>query len=357
MGDVFGEPGGGFRKMSDREKILKLIDSAVKTGARRKSACEAVGISLRTIQRWGKNISEDGRRNNRFSVSNALTAKERKKIIEVACSPEFRSLSPNQIVPILAENGHYFASESTFYRILNSVNLVKHRSRAKAPQRKKPEELKATGPNQVWTWDISYLRTLVHGCYLYLYLILDIWDRSVVGWAVHESESGYHAAELLRKTCLKHQVEPGSIKVHQDNGGPMISSEFLSELQHWGQPSYSRPGICDDNPYSESMFRTLKYRPGFPGAFENIEEARNWMCEYVQWYNHEHRHSRIGFVTPMQRRQGEDKNIMEKRIKTYKAAKQAHPERWSGKIRNWKVVQEVTLNPRKSKKDRQEKAA
>lgn len=343
--------------MSVRAQVLESFSEAVKDGARKKSACEVLGINLRTIQRWRNNLRDDMRKNNRFSVSNALSKEEIKDVLEVICSPRFRDLSPNQIVPILAENGLYFASESTIYRILNREGLLKHRTRARAPERNKPEELKATGPNQVWSWDISYLRTYIHGVYMYLYLILDIWDRSIVGWDIHESENGSLAADLLRKSCMENGVISGELAVHNDNGGPMISCEFLSELSRWGRASYSRPGVSDDNPFSESMFRTCKYHPGYPQVFESVENACEWMAKFVKWYNYEHRHSGIGFVTPMQKRLGEDTAIMEKRIDTYKTAYALHPERWSRNTRRWKVVTEVILNPVKRKKDRQEIAA
>jgi transposase InsO family protein len=240
---------------------------------------------------------------------------------------------------------------------LKREGLLTHRSKAKAPERKRPAEITAIAPNQVWSWDISYLLTLSRGVYLYLYLILDIWDRSVVGWAIHAVESGELAAVLLRETCIRQSVEPGALTVHQDNGGPMISGEFLGALSYWGEPSYSRPGVCDDNPFSESLFRTLKYRPGYPERFETIDDAKDWIRKFTDWYNTAHRHSGIGFVTPQQRRSGADIAILETRRATYQAARAAHPSRWSGDIRKWNRPESVTLNPRRAKKDRHQEAA
>ena len=343
--------------MKARKEILELVAEAQAGGARKEVACKTAGASLRTVQRWENDSDDDGRKNNKFPVNNALTVKERQKVVDVACSPEFRDRSPNQIVPILAEKGLYFASESTFYRLLKKAGLLTHRSKAKAPERQRPEEITASGPNQVWTWDISYFLTLVRGSYLYLYLILDIWDRSIVGWAVHETESGLLAGDLLRETCMSQKVRPGSLTVHQDNGAPMISSEFLGALAFWGQPSYSRPGVSDDNPFSESQFRTLKYRPDFPGRFESIEDAIAWLESYAEWYNTEHRHSKIGFVAPSERRGGADIAILETRRETYENARIIHPERWSRGIRKWDRPETVTLNPRDKNKGRQEVAA
>jgi putative transposase len=343
--------------MTARKEVLELVSAASTDGARKKEVCKELGISERTLQRWKKDPRDDGRKNNRFSVSNALSPKEVENIIHLVCSRQFRDLSPNQIVPILAENGEYFASESTIYRLLKRQDLLKHRSKSKAPQRSKPEEFTATGPNQVWTWDISYLRSYTNGVYYYLYLFLDIWDRSVVGWAIHEKESGARAADLLRESCILHGVDSNELVVHQDNGAAMTSCEFLSELGFWGRPSYSRPGVSDDNPYSESMFHTVKYRPDYPDAFESIEAALEWMNKFIEWYHNDHRHSGIGFVTPMQKRRGEDDAIMKKRKTTYENARARHPERWSRNIRHWEIVRQATLNPKNSKKGRQREVA
>ena len=343
--------------MSERAAILEQVAEAVADGARRKAAAGILGVNLRTLQRWERDLRNDGRAANRFVRTNALSPRERSEVIAVACSPEFRDLSPNQIVPILAENGRYLASESTFYRVLRSAGLLRHRSRARAPERSRPDEFVADRPNQVWSWDITPLRSLVRGVFFRLYLIIDIWDRSVVGWEIHADELGSHAADLLNETCMRADVRAGELVVHQDNGAPMISWEFLSALGSWGRPSYSRPGVCDDNPYSESMFRTLKYRPGYPRAFKTIDDARAWVAEFVDWYNNHHRHSAIGYVTPMQRRHGRDHDVLDVRRATYAAAHAEHPERWSRKPRKWDRPELVSLNPAHGRRSRQQKAA
>lgn len=344
--------------MSTRVEMKAMLAEGKSAGIRLKKVCDVLGVSVRTLQRWIKNPDrEDARKNNRFAANNALSKIEQSAALTVVCSPEYRDKSPNQIVPILAEKGLYIGSESTLYRLLRSAGLLTHRSKAKAPVRERPEAMNATGPNQVWTWDISYLLSHVRGKYFYLYLILDIWDRSIVGWSVEEEESGSRAAELLRKTCIRQGVKAGELIVHQDNGAPMISFEFLAALSHWGRASYSRPGVSDDNPFSESQFKTLKYRPDFPERFATIDAATAWIETYVEWYSNEHRHSGIGYVTPQQRRNGTDIAILETRRTTYADARTAHPERWSRNIRRWNRTETVFLNARQSNKDRRKEAA
>ncbi|PKH04525.1 IS3 family transposase, partial [Psychromonas sp. MB-3u-54] len=246
----------------------------------------------------------------------------------------------------------YLASESTFYRVLKEANQLKHRERSK-PARKviKPKALKATGPNQVYTWDITYLPTQVKGVFFYLYLVLDVYSRKIVGWQVHNEELSALAADLITDICYREGVIEQQVTLHSDNGSPMKGATMLATLQELGVvPSFSRPSVSNDNPYSESLFRTLKYRPEYPEQrFENLSAGRQWVKSFVGWYNKEHLHSGIKFVTPAQRHAGEDVAILIKRKNVYQKAKSAHPERWSGKTRNWDYINEVNLNPEKSK--------
>jgi len=343
--------------MKGREEILRLVGKAMAAGASMRAACDALGVSKRTVQRWAKNPREDGRRKNRLPKTNALSAQERRQIVQISCSREFRDTSPNVIVAILAERGQYVASERTFYRVLRSEGLMTRRGRAKAPERKRPDELTADAPNQVWSWDISALPSFVHGLFFRLYLMLDIWDRSIVGWAVHDVEDGVLAGDMLRETCTRLGIEPKSIVLHMDNGAAMTSAEFLSALHAWGRPSYSRPGVSDDNPFSESIFKTAKYCPAYPGRFATIEEVRAWVAAFVEWYNYHHRHSGIGFVTPMERRTGKDIAVLDARRATYRAAQARHPERWARHTRKWDSERTVTLNGRSKKKNRQNEGA
>ena len=341
----------------DRQMAIELIDEAVTAGARQQRACEVVEIDARTLRRWQKQLREEQELKDRRKESaaarepaNKLAEHERTRILEVCNAPEYKSLPPSQIVPMLADKGEYIASESSYYRVLREADQVNRRGGAEAPKTvTKPKGYKAEAPNQVYSWDITYLASALKGSFYYLYLIEDIFSRKIVGWEVHENESAAHASLLIRKACLAEGVQPEQLVLHSDNGSPMKGATMLATLQKLGvTPSFSRPSVSDDNPYSESLFRTMKYTPAFPAKpFQSIEAARKWVHEFVQWYNEEHRHSGIQFVTPGQRHRGEDREILEKRKAVYQEAKERNPKRWSGAIRDWSPVTEVWLNPPK----------
>jgi putative transposase len=329
--------------------ILGLVDEAVTSGARQFKACELLGIDCRTLQRWrSKGIGEDGRAGPKTSPGNKLTPKERAKILETVNLPGHRDLSPKQLVPKLADEGIYLASESTLYRILREADQQKNRERSRSPRKRhRPKEFVATGPNQVWSWDITYMKSQVRGSFFYLYLVVDVWSRKIVGWAVHESESPAHASELMMRACAREGVCPNQLVLHSDNGGPMKGATLLATLQALGiVTSFSRPSVSNDNPFSEALFRTAKYRPEYPsGSFASLEAAHAWVTWFVRWYNTEHQHSAVRFVTPDERHSGRDVAILEERHEVYEAARTRHPERWSGKTRNWSRIETVILNP------------
>ena len=269
----------------------------------------------------------------------------------------FRDLPPSQIVPILADARVYVASESSFYRIMREEKLLVHRGRAKAPRHSRPKEYVATEPNQVWSWDITYCRGPVRGRFYYLYLVVDVWSRKITGWAVHEEESEQLAAELIREAVLREGADGKLLVVHTDNGGPMKGATMLATLQWLGiVPSFSRPRVCDDNPYSEALFRTLKYRPEYPRvAFESLEATRQWVKGFVGWYNEEHRHSAIRFVTPSQRHSGEEQRVLRRRKEVYEEVREQKPNRWTGGVRAWAPIGKVILNPVTRRSNRLEK--
>ncbi|HZK55460.1 MAG TPA: IS3 family transposase [Desulfosporosinus sp.] len=339
----------------NRDIIIKLVEEAVVSGARQQLACEEIGISVRTLQRWCKEGAPEADRRplaKRPEPANKLTVSECKDIMEIVNQPDYQSLPPSQIVPILADQGVYIASESTFYRVMHEAGEQNHRGRCKAPSSKPKSTHCATEPNRVWTWDITYLPGPARGLYFYLYLILDIFSRDIVGWEVWVEESAENASQLIRRAVMAQNItrQEGLLVLHSDNGSPMKGSSMLETLYQLGiTPSRSRPRVSNDNPYSESIFRTCKYRPNYPiGGFPTINDARTWVKEFVHWYNYNHHHSGIKFLTPHQRHSGQGEEILKKRHLLYEAAKARHPLRWTRQTRDWTLINEVWLNPEKS---------
>lgn len=340
--------------------IIELINEARGAGARLHRCCEVIELDVRTVQRWlgqGPDGGEDRRKGAGKPPANKLSAHERQQLCGLLVSPEFVDLSPHQIVPKLADMGMYIASESTLYRVLREEKLNAHRGRSRPATHHRPDEYTATGPNQVWSWDITYLRSPIAGAFYYLYLFVDVWSRKIVGWDVLEEESNEAAAELFCRICADEGVDPNGLVLHSDNGGPMKGATMLATLQKLGVvPSFSRPNVSDDNPYSEALFRTAKQHPSYPsGPFESLEAARAWVAAFARWYNEDHQHSAIRFVTPAERHAGLDVEILAHRHDVYERARALHPERWSGATRNWTPVETVTLNPRRERATRHEK--
>lgn len=336
----------------DRAKAIELVEEAVNAGARREKACEWLGLSLRTVQRW---TSEDGVKCDarpgavRPEPANKLSESERKAALALCHRREYASLPPTQIVPREADQGRYIASESTLYRILRAENELHHRGRARAPSKAGPPRSHcARAPNQVWCWDITWLAGPVRGMFFHLYLIVDLYSRKVVGWEVHERENAAHAVALVHRAVLSEQCVGTPLVLHADNGSPQKASTLLATLEALGvQPSYSRPRVSDDNAYAESLFRTCKYRPDYPtGGFATIDEARAWVARFLDWYHHEHCHRGIRFVSPADRHAGRDAQILARRHEVYQQARARHPNRWSGNTRCWEPVGEVWLNHR-----------
>lgn len=329
-----------------------LINEATTNGCRLKSACSDLGIDFKTINRWKVSI-EDERRGPITTPANKLTAAEREAIIEVSTSNTYQDLSPWQIVARLADEGAYVASESSFYKILKERKMLEHRGKSKKAVHNKPEVLVARSANQIWSWDITYLKGPLKGGFYYLYMFMDIFSRKIVGWEVHESESMEKSSALVAKICREESINPHQLVLHADNGGSMKGATMLVTLQKLGVvPSFSRPKVSDDNPFSESLFKTLKYCPQYPRAeFSSIDEAKSWVKDFVQWYNCEHLHSGIKFVTPVQKHLGLDIEILNKRKLLYEKAREKNPNRWTGKTRNWNAVEEVYLNPLQNKNE------
>lgn len=328
--------------------ILDLISDAQRDGARLGPACRVVGLSARTVERWRAAPGDDRRAGPRHRPANALTDVEEAQIVTVLTSERYRRLSPKQVVPQLADDGLYLASESTLYRVLRRRGLSCSRRPGKTIRGARARTVhSATGPNQVWSWDITWLPTTVRGKYLYLYLIMDVWSRRIVGWTVEEGEFAELASALVQRTCRDAGVDPRGLVLHSDNGKAMRAATMLATLQRLGViPSFSRPHVSDDNPYSEALFRTLKHTPAYPALpFADADEATTWVARFTAWYNGVHRHSAIRFVTPDQRHFRREAPILAARRAVYERARRTNPERWTGATRNWTPIATVVLNP------------
>jgi len=350
-------------RLEDRQTLVRDISQARAGGARLVPACTVAGIDLRTLQRWqGNGLAADRRGEPgevradrrpgaaRPTPAHALSEAERAQIIAIANEPRFADAPPARIVPVLADEGRYVASESSFHRVLRAHGQMRRRGRARPPRHPRPPTTHiASRPREVWCWDVTFLPARVQGLWFYFYLIVDLFSRKIVGFEVHETDNAEHAAHLARRTALSEGVHGMVVKpvLHGDNGATLKATTVLAMLYWLGiKPSYSRPRVSDDNAFAEALFRTAKYRPEFPvSGFADLEAARQWANGFVQWYNDEHRHSAIRYVTPGQRHGGDDHRLLDARHELYRAAQERNPRRWSRQTRNWTPIGAVTLNP------------
>ncbi len=339
---------GQWHSREERQRILLLVDGLLQAGVRLKRIGSLLGVSLRTVQRWRASDEEGDRRQGVRSPANRLSDLERERILALLHSEEHRALSPRQLVPKMADEGIYLASESTMYRILRARPRWSHRAPGRDSTPPGLTPLLINAPNRAWSWDITHLKGPTRGTHLYLYLIMDVFSRRIMGWEVHEVESTQRAAALIRRTCEANTINPCGLILHSDNGGPMRGTTMRSTLRELGIiPSYSRPHVHDDNAFSEALFRTLKSHPAFPEQpFRSLHEARAWLEWFASWYNHQHRHSALRFVTPEERYSGRDHVILSRRRKLYECARGMHPTRWSGRIRDWVPPAPVLLSVR-----------
>lgn len=288
--------------------------------------CESMGVARSTLYYQRREPQEP---KPRPKPARALTDGERQKVLDQLHSDRFVDKSPGEVWATLLDEGTYLCSERTMYRILADNQEVKERrNQLKHPEYTKPELL-AQSPNEVWSWDITKLRGPVKWTYFYLYVILDIFSRYVVGWMVALRETAPLAQKLIRQTCKKQAIDPGQLTIHADRGSPMIAKTTAQLFVSLGiNKSHSRPHLSDDNPYSESQFKTLKYCPGFPDRFGSLQHAVAFCRAFFTWYNTEHRHTGIGMLTPEVVHYGLAKDVVESRKKVLLAAFKAHPERF-----------------------------
>jgi len=344
---------GRLISAQDKRETIDLIDESQLSGARLKPACELLGIDIRTLQRWRLDPTlEDKRCGPINGPANKLTTAERKNVLAIANSPEYRDQPPSQIVPLLADQGTYVCSEATMYRILHENDMVQHRSKSRPKTHTKPSALVATKPNQLWSWDITFMLSDIRGKFYYLYMFMDIYSRKIVGFDVFEEQTAEHAVQVVSNAYCTEGLHAGDVTLHSDNGGPMKGSMMLATLQRLGIiPSFSRPSVSDDNPFSEALFKTLKYCPQYPSKpFESLIAARAWVESFVNWYNNVHHHSGINFVTPGERHAGKDTAILANRAHVYALARHQNPNRWSGSMRNWEQIASVYLNAKHNQK-------
>jgi putative transposase len=277
----------------------------------------------------------------------ALTKEEEQKALALLYSDRFAEVAPAEIVATLLDEGEYVGSVSTLYRLLRRNHAVRERRRVlRHPKYKKPELL-ATRPNQLWSWDITKLRGPGKYTYYYLYVIIDVYSRFVVGWCVQYRENAQIAEQMILASCLQQGIERGKLTLHADRGSAMTSKLVAQLLCDLGvEKTHSRPHVSNDNPHSEAQFKTLKYRPDFPQLFGSLEDARSFCCDFFAWYNQEHRHSGIAMLTPATVHYGKAEETIAKRQSVLEAAYAANPQRFvSHPPRHASLPEAVWINP------------
>ena len=342
----------------DRKKALELIAEGQRQGVSIKPIADLIGVCSRTLRRWGiafnaHGFSQDCRKGSPREVVHRFSEAERQRVIETVNDPRFADLTPAQIVAILAEEQVYVGSESTIYRIMRQEGLLNHRGRTRPPREaREVPTLEASGIHQVLAWDITLLPGPVKGQFYYLYMVMDVWSRRILGVEVHERECGQLARDFFDRLCRDEGISKETATVlHSDNGAPMRSFTLAAKLEELGVSlSFSRPRVSNDNAYAESWFRTMKYHQSYPlRRFRDLLSVKSWVDGFVDWYNGEHRHGGIKYVTPNQRHYGQADAICAIRKQTYEKARQRHPLRWSRPPRDWSQPEIVRINhPRPS---------
>jgi len=306
----------------------------------------AFGLNEATYYRWLKRDTSKERNAETKRNAKRLTEDEESRVLEVLTSDRFIDCSPEEVFYTLLDEGEYLCSTRTMYRVLNRHKAVKERRNQRVhPEYKKPELL-ATGPNQLWSWDITKIRTGKKWTYHYLYVILDVYSRYVVGWLIAPQENASLAEKLIMETCEREGIQPDQLTIHADRGSAMTSKTVSQLMADLGvKRTHSRPHVSNDNPYSEAQFKTLKYHWSFPKKFPEIQDAKKFLDKWFIWYNNEHRHSGIQMMTPECVHHGKVDSIRQKREKTLAKAYRAKAWRFSkGKPKLPPVIKEVWIN-------------
>ena len=306
-------------------------------------ACQATGVSRSTYYyHQRKQVKQEDKASSKSSRPWALSTEERQEVLDVLHSEEFINKAPAQVYTALLDRGKFLCSTRTMYRILHDNDEVRERRNVRRHPKYKKPELLATEPDQVWTWDITKLKTFQKFSMFYLYVIIDIFSRYVVGWMVAYKESATLAKHLIEETCAKQMVTENHLTIHADRGSSMKSKvveQLLIDLQV--TKTHSRPRVSNDNPYSESHFKTMKYCPQFPKRFGSIEEARSFCRNFVQYYNQEHYHSGINYLTPEMVHYNHSEEVVNKRNRVLQAAFERHPDRFRGRVPHAKSCPEA----------------
>ena len=302
---------------------------ATKVGVQR--ACQILGVPRASVYRHRARANKPQRQglSDRQLPARALRQDERAHVLDVLNSGRFQDAAPRQVWAQLLDEGTYLCSWRSMYRILEANDQVRERrNQLSHPTYKKPELL-AQGPNQLWSWDITKLRGPVKWTYFYLYVLLDIFSRFVVGWMVARRESAALAKELIQQSCRNQEVDPQQLTIHSDRGGPMIAKSLALLLSDLGvTKSHARPHVPNDNPYSEAQYKTMKYRPDYPDRFGALEDARTWARPFFSWYNFQHHHTGLALMTPAQVHYGQAPLVQDARQQTLLNAYATHPERF-----------------------------
>lgn len=293
------------------------------------TACDVLGLPRSSLYRARQQPANEKPSVERPPSARTLSAQEKASVRATLNSPRFQASSPREVYATLLDEGRYLCSWRTMYRILAEHDEVRERrDQLRRPSYSKPELL-AAAPRQLWSWDITKLKGPTTWSYYYLYVILDVFSRYVVGWLIAEGESAALAIELIEATCRKEAIEPGQLTVHADRGSSMTSKPVAQLLANLGvTKSHSRPYVSNDNPFSEAQFKTLKYRPTFPDRFGSLEDARAWARPFFHWYNHQHHHTGLGLMTPAAVHLGQAAQLYADRHQVLLAAYHRHPERF-----------------------------
>ena len=315
-------------------------------------ACQAIGLARSSLYRWKKG-PQDRVKKPRVKPKRMITDTERATILSVLNSERFCDLAPRQVYATLLDEGVYHCSWRSMYRILTEQDQVTERRRGHRRHQYEKPELLATSENELWSWDISKLKGPVPFHYYYLYVIIDVFSRYVPGFMVAEHESAELAKELIEVSCQRQGIVPQQLTLHSDRGPAMKAKSLALLLSDLGvTKSHSRPHVSNDNPFSEAQFKTVKYHPDFPERFGSLQDARAWAEDFFDWYNHHHRHSSLGLMTPSMVHYGKAERVRAQRQQVLEAAYRAHPERFVRGVSSLPPLQEaVWINPPKTTKE------